>query len=470
MLKDFVIYIPSVIIQRLISFLIIYFGSRYLNSESFGLYSIIILIGEFSDISLNNWIRIAIPRFGSHNSGVSRIFIKNIFLISSACLVVSIFLAYLLILFLASEVVGTITYLTSIYILSIVIVRLGFAINQALGRSVFTSTIEILRSSMIIVFVYLSMKNSKNFISPIIFLSSINITFGLIQIYFGYKKTSSSFNPVINYEQLKNFAMQMVFFSFIAQLVSNFDKFFVKSLFSASIFGMYSASFILSRSGFDLLSSALNTGGFVKISREFGSGNERGSEHLINKQFRLILAGSLPSLSILISAKEKIAIIFLPSEYSSIFEQISPYVALGAILINLKSFVFDNIIHINLQNKLQIIPLMLSLFCSLLAAIFLIPNYNALGAAITFLLSSLVNLIVTIFVSRKLYKIKIGVSDACLFALITVTSFVGCELLLFLIGNIDAYISNFIIFLYGGVFVLFSMMIVNSFDSKDMRV
>ncbi|MEO6607057.1 MAG: hypothetical protein ABIN69_01145, partial [Aestuariivirga sp.] len=89
MIKSFLVYLPGILLSRLMAFAVILVGARSLGSTAFGYFSLIVLIGEFSDAAMTNWCRITFTRLGSTSDLLSRAFVVRMSRLNFLCAIVA---------------------------------------------------------------------------------------------------------------------------------------------------------------------------------------------------------------------------------------------------------------------------------------------------------------------------------------------------------------------------------------------
>lgn len=406
MLKSALIYLPGTLLPRLSGLLMVYLGSKLLPVEAFGYFSLITIIGEFCDTAFANWTRIAITRFGASSKGVSRDFIVRILKLSALCLAVALATGIVAAFFFTSANQSLVAGAVAFYILSIWTVRVGLTLTQLANKPKFASALESARSLLSLTIAVLCMVTTKNFLYVSLASSLINLCVGTIAVRAGFSYTDKDLDDFSDWRIIYMFGARLLLISLLSQALYTADRFVLTSLQGAAVLGLYSVAFTISRSGFDVLANSFNIGGFIRLSTLHNENKfDEVATHVWN-QACLIIAMSLPLASSIILYRNVFAKLFFPEPYWMAFSIAAPFVAVGAIALNLKNFVFDNVFHLHGKNLQQVPPLIIGSVISATVAFIAIPINPMLGASLTYMSSGLSALLVTALISQRIVRVK----------------------------------------------------------------
>ena len=404
MIKSFLVYLPGILLSRLLAFAVILVGARILGSTAFGYFSLIVLIGEFSDAALTNWCRITFTRLGSSSDSLSRAFVVRMARLNFLCAIIAMGLAILTINIVAPEKALTLSVAALAYIAGASFVRFGITVHQASGNQNMASALEATRAVTSFVACIIAMHLSGSAVTATIAGAAANLCIGVVALATGWRLSSPTVLNPASMSSILFFGAPLVVLAFLSQAISSLDKFLLKEFFSAVELGYYAAAFAIARSGFDIAAGAFNIGTFVELSVLFRDGRIAEAKAHIARQMAYILAIALPAAAVLIVARGTIGAVLLPPAFQATFVAVVPLIALGTIFLNLKNFVFDNIFHIHLKNMLQIPGLLAGAAASFLIGLWLIPLMHELGAAIMFAMGSLCALTVNLAFSNRLMR------------------------------------------------------------------
>lgn len=407
MIKSFFVYLPSVLIPRLGAITIIIFGSHLLTPDQLGYLSLVTVIGEFAEMISTNWSRIAILRFGSQEAGVSRAYCFKMARIVLVCSFFALVGAVSVAWFLAPEKHWQVTLALVAYVLAAALVRFGVTVLQSAARKEKASAIESLRGTISIIAALLAMAVSKDFLTTSLVASAVNICAGIIGVTMGIRATNLGVPDNIPWKLLLQFALPLIILTLLSQLITSLDKALLKRFYDATTLGLYGVAFAIGRGGFDVIANSFNIGGFVQLSAMTNQGQLKELPAQISQQMAHILSISIPAAGVLIGLRDVIAQVVFPAAYAQAFHVAIPLVACGAIALNLKNFVYDNIFHLYLQNFRQIPTLVAGALATVFVGILLLPNSHLLGAGAMFAAGGVVSLAATVALTHPFARIPL---------------------------------------------------------------
>jgi hypothetical protein len=194
-------------------------------------------------------------------------------------------------------------------------------------------------------------------------------------------------------------------------MITSLDKALLKSHYDTATLGHYSAAFTFARSGFDIIATAFNIGGFVQVSKLSNLGRHEEVPRFLSRQMAHITGIALPAAGLFIGSRQALATTFFPLDYYDTFVIATPIIVFGAIALNIKNFVYDNAFYIRLKNILQIPPLAIGAAVSAGFGMLLLRDHPQMGAAIMFTSGSVTSLLATAVVARKLVAIPLPVAQ-----------------------------------------------------------
>ena len=407
MIRDFLIYFPASLLPRLAAFFTVLAGARLLEPEQFGYFSLVALVGEFAELMTASWVRIALSRFGAWNAGLSRAFATRMGGLALVCALVAIAFSAGITSLLAPEMAVSVAFAVAAYILAAAFARYGVALNQAMGYRKRASFLESVRAVLAFLAALGLMASAGDFLSSSLAASAVNLVVGVVAVSLGFKASKRTLPDQTPLKQILSFALPLIVLAALSQTITNLDKALLKAGHDAATLGFYAAAFAVGRSGFDAIANAFNTGTFVRLSALFNEGEIAEARDLLQRQMAYLLSLALPCAGILIASRDLIAEVFFPPAYFETFVTAIPVVALGAIALNLKHSVYDNIFHMHLRNFLQIPTLIVGACVTGGLGLWLLPDDPVLGAATMFAGGSVAALLTSAILSSSLLRIAL---------------------------------------------------------------
>lgn len=407
MIKSFFVYLPSTFLMRAVAFLTMVAGTHLLASKQFGYFSLVIIIGELAETTTTNWTRLALARFGAHGGNLPRAFASKVARLSAVCTLVAIALSAAAAWLLAAENVMAVGVAVAVYIAAAAVVRFGVTLHQTMESGRTASMLEGSRAVLVLVAAIIAMIATGDFLITSLSASVVNLGIGWIAVATGFRRTNAARIEQIAARVLFSFAAPMVVLALLSQVAASLDKVLLKSYHDAAMLGFYAAAYTVGRNGFDVIAAAFNIGTFVQLSSMFNAGRRQEAGSLLSRQMACILAIALPAAGILIASRDVIARILFPPAYLDTFVTAIPWIAFGAITLNIKNFVYDNVFHMQLRNLRQLPSCIASVAVSAAVGLILIPSRPALGAAVMFASGSMAALMVSIASTWSLMPVRI---------------------------------------------------------------
>jgi glycosyltransferase involved in cell wall biosynthesis/O-antigen/teichoic acid export membrane protein len=407
MIKSFLVYLPSTFLMRAVAFLTMVAGTHLLASNQFGYFSLVIIIGEFAETTTTNWTRLTLARFGAHEGKLPRGFARKVAWLSAGCTFFAIALSAGAAWLLAAENIMAVGVAVAVYIAAAAVVRFGITLHQTMENRRAASMLEGSRAVLVLLTVIIAMIASGDFLITSLSASVVNLGIGWIAVATGFRRTNASTVEQTAARVLFLFAFPMIVLALLSQVATSLDKALLKSYHDAAMLGFYAAAYAVGRNGFDVIAAAFNIGTFVQLSSMFNAGRRQEAGRLLSRQMACILAIALPAAGILIASRDVIARILFPPAYLDTFVIAIPWIAFGAITLNIKNFVYDNVFHMQLRNLRQIPSCIVSVAVSAAVGLLLIPSKPALGAAVMFASGSLAALMASIALTWSLMPVRI---------------------------------------------------------------
>jgi glycosyltransferase involved in cell wall biosynthesis/O-antigen/teichoic acid export membrane protein len=408
MIKSFFVYLPSTFLMRACSFLTMIAGTHLLVPKQFGYLSLVFLIGEFVETTTTGWTRLVLTRFGARDTKrLPRSFAFKVARFSAVCAVIGIALSLWATRVFAPENAAALSLAVSLYIAAAAVVRFGITLHQAAQGRRTASILEGTRAVLVLAAATGAMVATGDFLVASLCISAINLTIGCVAVTTGFRRTCPSEIDRTPARVVFWFAFPMVVLAVLAQVSGSLDKVLLKAYYDAAALGFYTAAFAVGRNGFDVIAAAFNIETFVSLSSMFNAGQRKQAGRLLSRQMAYILAIALPAAGTLMASRELIARVLFPPAYLDTFVIAIPWIALGAIALNIKNFVYDNILHMHLRNLRQIPSPLTGAAISAVVGLVMLPSDPASGAALMFASGSIAATIVSIALTRPLMRIRI---------------------------------------------------------------
>ena len=407
MLKSAVAYFPSVILPRLYAFLTLVAGSHLLPPSQYGYFALVVIIGEAAEMAATNWVRIALVKFGSKGGVLGRSFALKMAKIAGLSSAVGILLAVALAAVLAPEAVFPVGFSVALYAVGMSSVRYGLRVHQAMDNRAIYSAGEAARSTASFFATVLLMKATEGFFLPSIAAGVVNLAAGIWLSVVGLSRTHPDLPDDTTHRELALYAFPLVLLALLSYAITSLDKAILKTWHDAATLAFYAAAFAVGRTGFDVVANAFNIGVFTRLASMQDEAQREEAEYLLSTQMTYLLAIFLPGAAVLVGTRHLLARLLFPPSYEATFVAAIPLIVVGAIAINLKNFVYDNVFHIRSKNLRQVPTLAAGAAVSMAVGFFLLPRDPATGAAAMFASGAIVSLVMSVLYSRPLMRVPI---------------------------------------------------------------
>jgi O-antigen/teichoic acid export membrane protein/glycosyltransferase involved in cell wall biosynthesis len=462
LIKSMLIYAPATLLPRLAALGLVLVGAHLLPQAQYGYFSLVIVIGEIAEMTSAGWTRIAMLRLGGENPSGNAATVIQIGRFGAASLLLASGLVAAFVFMLVPE--AYLVFLASVflYILSNSCARYALTILQLQQKKNLYSIFESLRAASYFAASLLGMIYSQDFWLPSILGSLTTLLFGLSALYLGTRRLDRISPSSIDSRSLIAFGFPLIVVSLLSYCITSIDKIIVAALHDKATVGAYAVAFALGRQGFDVVANAINIGGFPRLVNQFTQKGPVAAATIQTKTLTLMMAIAIPGGLALMASRKVLASTLLPPDYETAITIALPLVALGAIALNIKNFIYDNIFHLYKNNFLQVPTLAAGAVASVVVAWIFLPGQPFLGASAMFAAGSVTSLTCSVFLTRRLLSFTPEwgfIALSCVIALVV-----------YVLENfIEAYTMNATLKL-GGMFVVGLSGVVVSLATTQLRI
>jgi glycosyltransferase involved in cell wall biosynthesis/O-antigen/teichoic acid export membrane protein len=425
MLKSAILYFPSLFLPRVGAFVTILLGANLLAPDEFGYFSLTVILGEFVEMSAINWVRVAMARFGSRESGLSHLFVRRMGHLAVACTFIAIAAGVIAAWAMAPERPTRVAIAVICYVGAASALRFGVALHQVAQRNARATSIESFRAVAGCAAAAVAMWLTRDFLASSLAGSLVTAVVAIAAVTTAHSETGRESEPDVTTRTLCRFAFPLIALALMSQMISSLDKALLKTLYGPAMLGMYAAAFTVARSSMDVIAGAFNIGGFVRLSSLFNNGQKEEAQRLLTLQMGYILALALPVGAALIVARAVIARVFFPASYQDVFVAAIPLIVVGTIALNIKNFVFDNVFHMHLRNLRQLPSMIVGAATAIVIGIVFLPLHPVLGAAGMFAGGSLAALATSAALSSSLMRVTVPWRSVGFSALLAIAVWAG---------------------------------------------
>jgi len=403
------LYLAAEAVPILLAIISISVYTRYLSTEEYALYSLVMTSVWLASALLVDWLRMGLVRFWNMKEYSEKI------LVGSISSILNIIMLAALIIFSLS------LYVASDYFqMPIAIIIAGFVLFFM--QSLFNLNMKIKNSLL----------KAKEYALINSFRAAISITIGIILVILGFGPISIIIALLLAYAILLFFTSKDIWkyytsmildrslaislFSYglpvamatTLQVISNtVDRFLLVAMDSLSAAGIYSVAGNLIGSSLSMLLASLSVAAYPIVLKALEEGNKAKLEQKLRQYASVFMGFALPAVAGLIIVSPNLLYLLVGKEFLAGSLLVFPWIAIAELFFAMQAFYFA----MAFQIKKNTIPLMWIMLCitviNIVLNIILIPEYSILGAAIATMVSSLVGAILTYIYGRKSYKLPI---------------------------------------------------------------
>jgi O-antigen/teichoic acid export membrane protein len=205
--------------------------------------------------------------------------------------------------------------------------------------------------------------------------------------------------------QLWSYGAPLTLLYLFVMIISFSDRIFIDLMLGSEEVGLYSAGYDLTQYTIAIVASIVHLAAFPIILKAYESEGEEKAKALLSTSIRILLLVMLPVTLGFIAVKDEISGIFLGDAFTATSMMLIPILALSVLLSAIKSYYFDYAFQITKTTWLQSIPPMLAAVINCVLNYVLIRSMGVIGAAYATLISYAAYLLLTVVLSKKVFKL-----------------------------------------------------------------
>ena len=424
LLRSTLIYAPAVLLTRISALLLLAIATRLIDQTEYGLLTLVVTIGEMTDVAVTNWLRISLLRLGGKGE-ISR----GSVMLAARVLLATTALA-LCISVVASAVIVPerwIAFATavSVYLIAGSIGRFGLTVLQMQQRHSTYSMLEFLRAGLQLALPIIAISFfEKSFLIVSLGTSLGTMIAGAFSVLIATRRLVAG-PPRFTHRDLFALGLPLVIMALVGFGLSNAERIVLKVFHDAGAVAVFAAAYALARQPIDMLANAVNMGAFPEVVSRFDSDGPRAAALFLRQLMALMIRLCLPVAALLVALAGDITALVLPADYlGANIVQLFPVIALSVLAANISNFVYGSVVHAHKRPWLLIIADGLGSIATISLSLLLIPSMAGIGAALSLLGGSLTGLAGCIVISHRLTPVPIPMRDIGISLVIAI----GCGL------------------------------------------
>lgn len=415
-IKHTFVYFLSKGVPGILSFIAILFYSKALTPEEYGVYSLIISVVGIINIVFFDWFRFGMSRFLPEYIAADRrdeflLFVKNKIQLAIFIFVAVILLAYFIYPFLPQTkinrsiifFIGILVILQYVFTLLTQIFITELKPNDYMRSNFIKSFLATLIG---ILLVYLG-SGYMGLILGMIFSFGFSVIYSIWKIKF----PRSNFDFKIDRQLLRKITIYSLPLSASAGLsfiLSYSNRFIISHYRGVEETGLFSLGFDFSQQTIGVFISIAATSAFpiaMKIYSE--QGNNIDLKKHMNKSLQMIFIIALPIVVIFCATSRDLTSLLLGKKFSQLDFFFLPLISLHAFILGIKSFYFDLFFYLKKETKFQLLILVFVAILNVALNVIFVPKYGYISAVWCALISSVIAVVTTYVVTKRILIIPI---------------------------------------------------------------
>ncbi|ART81784.1 hypothetical protein CBP31_03405 [Oceanisphaera profunda] len=205
--------------------------------------------------------------------------------------------------------------------------------------------------------------------------------------------------------QLWAYGAPLTLLYLFVMIISFSDRIFIDIMLGSSEVGIYSAGYDLTQYTIGFVASIIHLAAFPIILKVYEKEGEKKTKILLTTTLKILLLLIIPVTLGFIATQSEIAELILGDAFSSTATTLMPILALSILLSTIKSYYFDYTFQLTKQTWLQAIPPLIAAIFNCILNYILILKFGLVGAAYATLASFSIYLMVTVFLSGKVFNL-----------------------------------------------------------------
>ncbi len=409
LLKHSGFYLAAEAVPILLAIISISVYTRYLSTEEYALYSLVMTVVWLASALLVDWLRMSLVRFWNMKKYTKQLLIGSISSIVNLIMLVSLAIFSI-----------TLYIVNQYYTIPNEIMIAGFVLFFM--QSLFNLNMKIKNSLL----------KAKEYAMINSFRAIISISIGIVLVVLGFGPISIILALLLAYaililftskdiwkyytemtldrklmKSLFIYGLPVAMATTLQVFSSTVDRFLIVQLESLSAAGIYSVAGNLIGSSLSMLLSSLSVAAYPIVLKALEEGNKALLEEKLKQYASVFMGFALASVAGLIMVAPNLLSLLVGKEFLQGSLEVFPWLAISELFFATQAFYFAMAFQIK-KNTVQLMWIMLVItIVNVVLNIILIPIYGILGAAIATMLSSLVGLVLTYYVGKKFYALPI---------------------------------------------------------------
>ncbi len=405
-MKSLLAYTAGTFFPRMYTFVALFVFSRLLSVHDFGLYVLVITVGEFCDFTATAWLKTGFLRF--YHGGIIKPeegpkSLTPLFQFFTKGSMAGVALAWPISWVLVRQDWLVFGAMTSLYVLGNGAAQVSLNTLRGEGRPLPFMLIEMTRPLCTLAAGIAAIKLFQpSFLAAGFAAFSCHALIGIFAFARIWWKRRLGEPYPLSVRQLFEYAWPMMFSLVLVAAMNASDRYQLQWWLGPQAVAIYAIAYSIGRQPIDILGNALNMGGFTSLMESYDLAGPAAASKLMGRQVALMLSLTLPAVvGLSLLAPHIIHTLFDHRYWDKTPALVAPIATL-ALFAGLKSYGFDQGFYMVRRTGLLAIALLPSAIIGIGASAILINLFGLVGAAYGMMLGYAVSLVVSAVLVRRL--------------------------------------------------------------------
>ena len=439
LLRSTLIYAPAILLTRVSALLLLVIATRLIDQTEYGLFTLVVTIGEMTDIAVTNWLRIALLRLGGKGE-ISRgsVMIAGRLLLGTTTLALGI--SVVAAIAVVPERWNEFAIAVCAYLVAGAVSRFALTVLQMQQRHSAYSMLEFLRAVL-----QLALPIAAIAVFPNSFLGmSLGSSLGVLLAGVVASVMASGHlvagPPRFTSREFAVIGVPLVLMALVGFGLNSAERLILKIYHDAGAVAIFAAAYALARQPIDMVANAINMGGFPEMLGRFDTEGPTAAGKFLSELMALMFRLCLPVAALLVALSGDITGLALPADYHGQTARLFPVIAFSVLCANLTSFVYGSVVHAHKRQWLLIIANAIGSVAAIALSMILIPAMAEFGAALALAGGSVSALIACFIISERLTPVPVPWRDIGLSMFISICTGLAAWLVTRIVGDTHAVI------------------------------
>lgn len=397
-------------LTRLSALLLLAVATRLVDQTEYGLLTLVVTIGEMTDMAVTNWLRIALLRLGGKGD-VSRGSLLLAGRVMTVATIVALAVSAGASLLVAPDRWIDFALAVGAYLVAGTVGRFALTVLQMQQRHSTYSMLEFLRAGLQLVLPVLAIIILPGSFLSISLGSSLGVLIaGLVAGALAWRKVVSGPAPFTQRDFFA-FGVPLVVMALVGFGLNNAERLFLNGYYNAGAVAIFAAGYALARQPIDMVANAINMGAFPEVVGKFDAEGPVAATALVSRLMALMMRLCLPVAALLVALGPNITAVVLPPDYHGRVDQLFGIIAFSVLCSNLTSFVYGAVVHAHKRPWLLVLANGVGSIGTIVLSLLLIPTLAETGAALALAGGTMASLVACVIISEKLTPVPVPWRD-----------------------------------------------------------